>query len=98
MVEEINAMQRPAAPAGRRPLDSERSKFLRTTASPFSSAWASASSTVTGMPAMAKFMAMPPPMVPQPTTAARSTTLPGAPPPPLAADLSAKNTCESALL
>ena len=33
----------------------------------------SASSTVTGMPALAKFMAMPPPMVPAPMTAARRT-------------------------
>ena len=40
------------------------------TASPLSSASCLTSSTVTGMPALAKFMAMPPPMVPAPTTAA----------------------------
>ncbi len=35
------------------------------------------STTVTGMPALAKFMAMPPPMVPAPITAAFFTSLAG---------------------
>ncbi len=34
----------------------------------------SASTTITGMPALAKHMAMPPPMVPAPITAARRTS------------------------
>ena len=40
------------------------------TASPLSRASCFTSSTITGMPALAKFMAMPPPMVPAPITAA----------------------------
>ena len=43
---------------------------MRITASPLSSASCFTSSTVTGMPALAKFMEMPPPMVPAPMTAA----------------------------
>ena len=41
-------------------------------ASPLSSASGETSNTVTGMPALAKFIAMPPPIVPQPITAAVS--------------------------
>ena len=40
------------------------------TPSPLSIASCDTSNTVTGIPALAKFMAMPPPIVPQPMTAA----------------------------
>src|SRR5262249_339701 len=52
-------------PADRAPLDTEPVSRPRVSAS------GAASTTVTGMPALAKHMAMPPPMVPAPITAAR---------------------------
>jgi hypothetical protein len=50
-----------------------RSQLLSHFFSPRSSASADCSTTVTGMPALAKHMAMPPPMVPAPITTARFT-------------------------
>ena len=68
-------------------------------ASPLSSASAETSKTETGMPAFAKFIAMPPPIVPQPMTAADATGRAGVPfgtSGILPAARSAKNACRCA--
>ncbi len=68
-------------------------------ASPFWSGSSFTSSTVTGMPALAKFMAMPPPMVPAPMTAADLMGRVGVPSGTsgiLEAARSAKKACRSA--
>ena len=55
-----------------RPFFAVASQFRRQVASPRSSAACSFSYTVTGMPALAKLIAMPPPIVPKPMMAARA--------------------------
>ena len=72
---------------------------MRTVPNPLSSAAWVVSSTVTGMPALAKFIAIPPPMVPAPITAtdltARNGVLLGTSG-ILAAARMAKNACRRA--
>mmetsp|Transcript_36347 Transcript_36347/g.90476 ORF Transcript_36347/g.90476 Transcript_36347/m.90476 type:complete len:366 (-) Transcript_36347:37-1134(-) len=85
-----------STPPGSFPFLSLASYTARIPSSPRASAASPTSTSVTATPALAKHMAIPHPIVPAPTTAARAMS--AASPPPLALDMarSAKKACCSA--